>query len=204
MLVDLDQFEMLYLLEGVSIGSHLRQHIWTRAVDNWYNEMEPSYAETVFTYSRRDISPKYEPRTIGDTLHTPFGAEEFNKFLACFNPANRYLVSAKCGKHKEKDVPCFLYNGTYHTKMNTWMAREYITDIKHVPFEKCCNTLCGMKDKCARFTEDSDEVEKEGRFDGVYHQKYGCDFILDTDVLESYRHPVKEKEPQPSQPESQD
>lgn len=193
MKVDLDQFEMLYLLEGVSIGSHLRQHIWQRAVDQWYPEMEPKYAQTVFTYSRRDISPKYETKKFGDSEHTPFGAEDFKKFLAAFNPANRYLVSSKCGRKKEKDTPCFLYDGKYHVKMNTWVGSEFITEVKHCPFERCMNYLCGKKDKCARFTEDEDLVDESGIFGSACPQKDGCDFILDTDVLESYKFGPDEK-----------
>lgn len=204
MKVDLDMFEMLYLLEGVSIGSHLRQHIWKRAVDEWYKDMDPKYAETVFTYSRRDISPKYEPRMMSGSEYKPFGAEDFKTFLAAFNPANRYIVTAKCGDNIEKDTPCFMYDGKYHVKMDTWICEKYITEVKHLQYERCMNHLCGKKDKCARYTDNENMVDKSSPFSTVYSQKDGCDFILDIDVLESYKQPKDSKTSQSSQSDSQD
>lgn len=182
----LDKFDTLYWLEGCSIGSHLRQGCWERMIDAWKDCTE---GERLFfyLYAKRDISYRYNIHTFENgTTHRRFGGEMFDRFLACYNPANRYEVTASDGKITET-VQCYKWGGVYCLDSKRIVPPEYVKEVKHFDFEKCGNVFCELKEKCVRFKEG---VMKRNQWD----EHLGCEeFITDNEAgYDNVEHEEKE------------
>lgn len=98
MKVNLDKFDILIWMEGCIIGSHLRQKIWSRAIDEFYEKLSDSERNFIFHYGVRDLWSKA----------TGFKRAEFMQFIARFNPANQYVPVLKEGVDKKlmiKNLP---------------------------------------------------------------------------------------------------
>lgn len=55
MLVNLDKFELLNYINGCAIGSHLRQGIWQRCVDEFYDKLNDKERAFIYEISLRDF-----------------------------------------------------------------------------------------------------------------------------------------------------
>lgn len=131
MLVNLDKFELLNYLNGCAIGSHLRQGVWKRCVDEFYNKLNDKERKFIYEYSIRDLweimardkYPNYKKE------YPKAGFEDFRKFLACFNPDNRYHLKIEGevdGKIQRQEVDAYLYENKYWTGFNRYVPKEYI------------------------------------------------------------------------------
>ena len=124
MKVELDMFEMYYLLESCIRGSHLRSGTILRFVDDWYE---------LFTKEQRDKLYYDTLRLIYDNNFTPCtsccGADIV--FMARFNPDNQYRVTVSDGS-QTKTVDAFLLDGRYYIKSQRLCAEEFITKIEKI------------------------------------------------------------------------
>ena len=124
MKVELDIFEMYYLLESCLRGSHLRSGTILRFVDDLYE---------LFTKEQREKLYYDTLRLIYDNNFVPCdsccGADTV--FMARYNPDNQYRVTVSDGKQTQT-VDAFLLNGRYYIKSNRVCAPEFITKIEKI------------------------------------------------------------------------
>lgn len=111
MQTELDRFELLYFLEGCVTGSHLRQGVWRRCVNEFYRKLDDGDRNFIFHYAVRDLMGR----------ERDFAREDFAKFIARFNPDNQYKVTVQ-----GKEYDTFLFDGRYYTDFEMRIADEYI------------------------------------------------------------------------------
>lgn len=119
--VNLDKYEMYYLLESCLRGSHLRSGTILRFVDDWYK---------LFTVEERECIYEWTLRLIYDGEFKPFstacGADII--FMARYNPDNRYKVTMIDGE----EVDAFLLDGKYYVKSNRYCPIENTKKIEKI------------------------------------------------------------------------
>lgn len=124
MKVELDMFEMYYLLESCLRGSHLRSGTILRFVDDWYE---------LFTKEQREKLYYDTLRLVYDNNFVPCdsccGADTV--FMARYNPDNQYRVTVSDGR-ETMTVDSFKMNNKYYVKSNRFCAEEYIKKIEKI------------------------------------------------------------------------
>lgn len=146
--LNLDKFELMWLLEGAAGKSHLRWDIYRMFIEDIYPQLNYDEREFLYTYIKRDTAWLWEHKTLSDK--TPH--EYWMQVLARFNPANQYTVTATHdGLTETKDA--YLFNGRYYITMNSFFADEYITNVERKPFKKCGNDICASRMNCLRYSE---------------------------------------------------
>lgn len=119
--VNLDKFEMYYLLESCLRGSHLRSDTVLRFVDEWYKLFTPDERECLYEWTLRLIyNNKFKP------FDTACGADII--FMARYNPDNRYKVTMIDGE----EVDAFLLDGKYYVKSNRYCPIENTKKIEKI------------------------------------------------------------------------
>ena len=125
MIVNLDFFEMYYLLESCFRGSHLRSGTIARFVDEWYGLFAPQQRKNLRDWILRDVYyGKFEP------MSSCCGEDE--TFMARYDPDNQYKVKTLYDGEEEIHE-AFLRDGRYYTKSNRFIAKEYITSVEKIP-----------------------------------------------------------------------
>lgn len=167
--INIDKFELMYLLEGCSIGSHLRQGIWERCIDEFYDKLSRDERLWLYTYAKRGITPRYLRK---DTVRR----EDFFRFLACFNPANRYMVAVEGevdGKHKWDLVDAYKYGDTFWVSYRRYISEEYIKSVERDRVSPCSASYCMWHDSCARYSTDPNVTERH-----VLYAETKCDWYI--------------------------
>lgn len=181
MTTNLDWHDILNWMDGCSIGSHLRQGIWDRAIDEFYPKLSSEERKNIYTLAKRDLLNRYMDI---DNKHVDLnrpGAREFLHFLARFNPANQHMVMVQDDtkqheltvSYKTREiVKAFLdidANGLkrYYVGSNRICAPEYIKKVKHQiePYTECDGSQtgdCPLRASCVRYN-----AQAEGGF--VYY-----------------------------------
>lgn len=116
MIVNLDRFELLYFIEGCLIGSHLRQDIWSRCINEFYPKLSDEDRNFVFHYSVRDFTGRVRRDYKND----------FDKFISRFNPDNQYKVGVRGGY----TLDAFKYKDEYYTSYSTIINSDFITNTE--------------------------------------------------------------------------
>lgn len=124
MRVELDFFEMLYLLESCLRGSHLRSTTVERFSAEFWGKLTEKQRNSLYRFVLRDVyDGKFEPR---DSM---CGQDVW--LMERYDPDNQYEVtvvydgvpeSARAFRHKE--------NGRYYVRPGKYIAPEYITKIE--------------------------------------------------------------------------
>lgn len=134
MRVNLDFFEMYYLLESCFRGSHLRVSTIYRFVDEFYVWFSPEERKNLHDWIVRDIyDGKFEPRS------QLCGADRV--FMARYDPDNQYEVTVRepvrpnNGKNVgaviwERQV--FLLDGKYYVSSRTYIDNGSIIGITKI------------------------------------------------------------------------
>lgn len=126
MKVNLDIFEMYYLLESCFRGSHLRSDTIARFVDEWYGLFTPEQRKNLYEWILRDIyNGKFKPDSI------LCGADKV--FMARYNPDNQYSVILK---GKGKGFSAFLMNDRYYINSRTYIDNGSIIRTKKIQYGK--------------------------------------------------------------------
>lgn len=133
--MNLDLFEMYYLLESCFRGSHLRSGTIQRFVDEWFGLFTPKQRKDLYDWILRDIyDGKFKP------MFSCCGEDEI--FMARYDPDNQYRVTvlAPVEKGNGKNVGgiiqeyrAFPRNGQYYTKSDRYIVEEYITSVEKIP-----------------------------------------------------------------------
>lgn len=124
MKVNLDKFEIYWLLESCFRGSHLRSNTILRFVDEWYDMFPPQQRKDMYDWILRDVyGGKFvpEPRLCGTD----------KVFMARYNPCNQYRVTVSDGKQTQT-VDAFELDGRYWINSTRFCAEEYIKKIEKI------------------------------------------------------------------------
>lgn len=122
MKVDLDIFEMSWLLDACLRGSHLRASTIERFVDDWYDELTEQQRYNLYEWTLRlTYGGNFKP---SDTC---CGADKV--FMARYNPDNQYMIMVRY-EGKTSKYRCFLYNGEYHVTTSRFIGKEYIKKVE--------------------------------------------------------------------------
>lgn len=125
MKIELNIFEMYYLLESCFRGSHLRSGTIQRFVDEWYGLFTPQQRKDLRDWVLRDIyNGDFKP------IFSCCGEDE--TFMARYDPGNQYRVHTLYDGNEEIH-DAFLKNGCYYTKSDRFIAEEYITSVEKIP-----------------------------------------------------------------------
>lgn len=134
MRVNLDFFEMYYLLESCFRGSPLRSGTIGRFVDEWYGLFTPQQRKNLHDWIVRDIyDGKFEPRS------QLCGADRV--FMARYNPDNQYEVTVRepVRPNNGKNVAAviwerqvFLLDGKYYVSSRTYIDNGSIIRITKI------------------------------------------------------------------------
>lgn len=113
----IDFFELSFLAEAyIPPVPIARSMFWDELCDKHYHKMTPDERKHLFGWIQE--SPKFD-------LYN----EDCQYFYARFNPANQYRV--RCFYDGEaQEVDCFRFNDRYHTRKNTSINEEYVTNIE--------------------------------------------------------------------------
>lgn len=127
MKIDLDKFELLYYLEGCARGSHLRQGVWRRFIDEFYDKLTTQERLFLFHYSVRDLWQIFNEPCCSGSFH--YGKDDFNMFISRFNPYNKYKVTVS-NNDSTKVFECFWFDGKFYTGFNRFINNEYIKNVE--------------------------------------------------------------------------
>lgn len=176
---DLDRWDILYWMEGCARGSHLRQSIWERAVNEFYPKLSEEERRMIYMYAKRDLTDIFTPKKLSENhSYQHVGHEDFFQFLACYNPANRYQVHVKGevnGELQEEHVNAYLYKDDYYIDFRRLCAKEFIVDVSHIELEDRCSLACMWHRNCARYDKDFDD--RIG-----YSVNSPCDWFINKDT----------------------
>lgn len=134
MLIDLDKHEMFWLLESAARGSHLRQGLWNKFIDNVFHKLEPDQIRFLHDQCKEKLSEFYKKES-------SVGYEDFHRFLARFDIDNnlyRVKVLNPDTKKREKYYT-YRFLGKYFVSSTQFIAPEYIKSVE-------CYSCEGVKD----------------------------------------------------------
>lgn len=130
MLIDLDKHEMFWLLESAARGSHLRQGLWNKFIDNVFHKLEPDQIRFLHDQCKEKLSEFYKKES-------SVGYEDFHRFLARFDIDNnlyRVKVLNPDTKKREKYYT-YRFLGKYFVSSTQFIAPEYIKSVECYPCE---------------------------------------------------------------------
>ena len=146
--ITLDKFEILWYLHGGMCGSHLRWDVYER-VANLYSQLSDDEREFIYMIAKRDLN-QWEGKNPEELIHdTPY--KHFMHLLARYNPANRYVVKLKEGRKKAQTVEAYKWDDDYYVNWQWRIDKNSIKDVKQIPYGKCQNIYCELREQCMRF-----------------------------------------------------
>lgn len=123
MKIQLDIFEMYYLLESCFRGSHLRASTILRFADEWYDKLSRKERESLYKWVLRNIyDGEFKP------LPHLFGADIV--FMARYNPDNQYRLTLKNGE----TVDAFRMKEKYYERKIA-IKNDCIDKIENIGYE---------------------------------------------------------------------
>lgn len=97
-----------------------RSMFWLRLIDVIYYQLTENQRKSLYEWLLKSINDKFED----GKYHS-----DVNLFINRYNPNNQYIVKTNYNG-KEEITECFYDDDKYKTKSNTYIAKEYIIDIK--------------------------------------------------------------------------
>ena len=171
----LNKFELLWYLESVVRGSHLRWGGYEDMVNTVWLQLSDSECEVIYTYAKRDL--------LG-IVRGGSSEEHLMQVLARYNPSNQYNVRVKNGDGYETIKGAYLYKGHYYVNWYKYIADELVACAERVPFRTCGFDSCPFAKECRRHffrgTFGAQEVELQASEVPVFSGTK-CDFFLDMD-----------------------
>lgn len=132
MQVDLDIFELGYLLDTCLRGSHLRSSTVARFVDEFYNKLDEDERMRLFEWSVRltyswSVNKCFEPQA------ECCGQDRI--FMHRYHPLNQYNVTTKFDGRTEQRR-AFKMDGLYYINSRMRIADENIVRVEPIYLEK--------------------------------------------------------------------
>lgn len=125
--INLNIFELYSFIEGCARGSHLRQGIWQRLVDEFYGILTPSDRARIHYWCKRDLWDVFH----GDPKYPHCGMEDYDFFLGFYDPSNRYFVYAKNDIENIK-VEASKIGDHYYVGFNEHIDNSFIQSVEHI------------------------------------------------------------------------
>lgn len=115
----IDFFELMFLAESVIPPRPIaRSMCFDDLSDKHYHLMSESQRQQFFEHVKKCNGFHLEN-------------EQCRQFFARYNPKNQFKATCLF-EGQEEVINCYLYNGQYHTKINTHISQEFITKIVRV------------------------------------------------------------------------
>lgn len=135
MKTELDKWELFWFIEGCAHGSHLRQGIWQRCVNEFYDKLSQDERDCIYEWSKKflwecmcgDEYPNVKEQEWGNHV----GRDDFRKFVACYDKDNRYVVTVSDGK-KTETRPAYLFEDRYWVSFTSYAPKDVIIKLKKV------------------------------------------------------------------------
>lgn len=132
MKIEIDKFELLNFIKGAAFGTHNAQGIWERCVNEFYDKLDDG--ERNFIYHFTMVNAIYVIMKLEDD---PIAKSDIRKFIECYDPDNRYIVTVKPefghGKHR---VFLSSYKALYEGKKEEEIVRQYHLGMTgYIPLE---------------------------------------------------------------------
>ena len=127
----LNKFELLYFLEGIVGGSHLRWDGYETMVNDVFPQLNEDERAFIYTYSMRDLSSKTLDRE----------SEYWNRFIERYNPDNQYEITVM---ENNVSLPyrAYKHKDTYYISWNVRISEKYIIETKKLtidnPYKRDC------------------------------------------------------------------
>ena len=169
--ITLDKFEILWYLRGGMSGSHLCWEVYERVV-NLYSQLSDNEREFIYMMAKRDLN-HWEGKN----------PEE--------NPANRYKVTATDGIKKAQTFDAYKWDKFYYIDWSRRVPNEFVKEVKQVPYGKCQNVYCELREQCMRFNTYKEGDKLHDSLTSLYVCK-NCDF----NIKEVENKPVFKEEKQ--------
>jgi len=116
----IDFTEFAFLVEACIPPKPIaRSMFWHKVIDEYYFQMTDDERRHLFEWLKKN-------NRFTEGLNNE---EDCRIFHARFDPLNQYMVTTNYGG-KEEQYEAFKYNDRYHVKKDTWIAPEYIVDVK--------------------------------------------------------------------------
>lgn len=113
----IDFFELAFLAEAcIPPNPIARACFWDRLINVFYELMSGRERAQLYKWILR--CPKFN-----------FDNKDCAWFEARFNPENQYIVTYS-SERKTGKVECFLKDGKYWTKKDTWISDEFIKSVE--------------------------------------------------------------------------
>jgi hypothetical protein len=111
----IDFFEFAVLVEACIPPKPIaRTSFWKKVINEYFHEMTDKQRTHLWEWLNKN--DRYRESVKKEKLASIFEDR--------FNPNNQYEVIANNEKHR-----CFLRNGRYYTKIDTWIAEEHIQSV---------------------------------------------------------------------------
>lgn len=127
MLIDLDKHEMFWLLESAARGSHLRQDLWNKFIDNVFHKLGVSEIRFLHDQCKEKLSQLYpNEKTVG--------YEDFQRFLARFDIDNNlYRVNVtNPDTRKRETYYTYRFLGKYFVSSTQFIAPDCIKSVEYI------------------------------------------------------------------------
>lgn len=122
MRVNLDLFEMSWLLESCLRGSHLRSGTVDRFVDTWYGMFNGRERESLYEWMLRIVyDGEFKP------MPSMCGADE--RLMARYDPDNQYEVEALWSDEKRL-LRAFKLNDKYYINSTRYVSPSSIINVR--------------------------------------------------------------------------
>lgn len=126
MLVELDIHDLFDWMWACSNGSHLKQGIWARAVDSFFYKLDDDEKKSLCAICRRKLY---------DTMQNSTGKEDFNKFLACYDSDNRYIVGFKYkGRGEIYYQNCYWFDNGWRVDSTRFIPENWVVSKEKVDY----------------------------------------------------------------------
>ena len=171
----LNKFELLWFLESVVSGSHLRWGGYEDMVNTVWPQLSESECEVIYTYAKRDL--------LG-IVRVGSSEEHLTQVLARYNPSNQYNVRVKKGDGYETIKGAYLYQGHYYVNWYRYISDELVACAERMPFRTCGMDSCPFAKECRRrfFKGTFGTQEEELQISEIPASSGArCDFFLDMD-----------------------
>lgn len=160
MQVDLDIFELGYLLDTCLRGSHLRSSTVTRFVDEFYYKLDEAERMKLFEWSVR-LTYAWSGHKCFEPQDTCCGQDRI--FMLRYHPLNQYKVITEFNGKTEQHR-AFKMNGSYFINSRQRIAEEYIISTEQIDLSKLWEpyTVVGI-DYDKNILDCTDMIEQENK-----------------------------------------
>lgn len=126
--LNLDRYELLFLIESTAKGIYPNQNIWRTLVDNLFHQMDPYDIRFLRLHSVDNLCNFY-------STDKSEGFLDFHKFLARYDINNNLYEISCCKSGKPHIIYGFLFREKFYVSMDMFINPELINRYEKVDME---------------------------------------------------------------------